>query len=307
MSNNLLAKDFSAIDGLNIEHEIEKLSFKVHKEPLVAETAHVPVNKAVVLRSEDNCRIGIVNADRPDQNHGDTMRWFVGQLQDTGVAFKLKNSVLSEKDLSLYQEYVLDYAVTPPDGELLNAMIIVRMSFIGKPFSAHFGTFRFACSNGILVGRTIAKLDIKAKEFTNFAQMTLSEAVRRNLEAYKGIEALYKKIQDADLEAKVETIFGDNGLPIKCKKSALEKLEGMGVLTVFLDGDNSGHESFVRRLRRPHFDNIKEYVRFSRDTDLWTVYNLMTGWATRETKSEATRMLAWATIDEVFSLAVVSA
>ncbi len=302
--NNLLASDFSAIQGLDLGTKIQELSFPVHKETLLAETAGVKVNRAVILRTVDNARLGLVSLDRPPQNHGATMQWFTDELAKTGVPFKLKNCAVSDKDLSLYQEYVMDFDVTPPDGEKINPMIILRSSFVGKPLSLNFGTYRFTCANGVTVGRTIDKIDLSAKEFGNFARMAMGDAIKRNLDAYKAIETLYARMADADLQPVLASVFGPNQIPIKAKKSALEKLELSGVLTVIKEGDTSDEESMVRRLRKTDFENIAEHAQFHSSATLWDVYNHLTSWASREPKSENTRMVSWRAIDQAFAVAL---
>lgn len=292
--------DYKSLPGLNVQHEMTKLSIPTRREALLSRDTKTDSGKLMLFREDTNKLLGTINAGRPLQDHAKTMEWWINQLENTGVPYKLKTSVLNEENLDLYQEYVFDRDVKSPDGELISSMLILRSSLVHNPLSALGATLRYICSNGAYVGRTVGKIVLKPNQMTDFAKLVLHAEVNKLLDSYSRTELFYQTLAEMDLEANLQALFGDPKLPAKLKKSILEKLEVEEVLTVLSEKEPKEGSSAAGALKSEDFENIVESVTFHKNTDLWNVYNTATNLGTFIPRTEQARMHAYNQIDRAF-------
>ena len=292
--------DYKSLPGLDVQHELKKLDFKTRREALLSKDTQVDSGKLMLFREDTGGLLGTINAGRPLQNHQDTMAWWINQLDTSGVPYKLKTSVLDEKNADLYQEYVFDRDVKSPDGELMSSMLILRSSLIHNPLSALGATLRYICSNGAYVGRTVGKIVLRPHQMTDFAKLVVHSEVNRLLDSYNRTELFYQSLAEMDLEANLQALFGDPKLPSKLKKSVLEKLESEEVLTILSEKEPKEGSSAASTLKNEDFENIVESVTFHKPTDLWSVYNNFTNSSTFQPRTEQARMHQYNQVDRAF-------
>ena len=115
--------------------------------------------------------LGVVPHDRPFLSFGSIMDFMTEQLKAAAVPFKIKDNVLTEKG-ELFQTYVFDRAFDGPDGEKLVPMIIARANYLNRPLDLDFGSYRFVCRNGVMLGNTIGRIRIGTKQTSDLARLS---------------------------------------------------------------------------------------------------------------------------------------
>jgi hypothetical protein len=243
--------------------------------------------------------IGEVPVNRPHLAYADTMDWMVKEFEEIGIPFKLRTSVVDKKNYGLYQEYIFDQPVTPPDGNGIAPMVLVHASYTkGSPLSLYLGTYRFVCSNGAIVsagGKT--GLSVNSRNWGDLSDRGFHDDFKDAFDHYADVSNFYAKLNSVSLTDTVAEIFMPKLIPFCMRKKVVGQLEEIGAVVVNITTDKPDGEKFKalkeEDLLRP------DAISVNSDVSTWDVYNRFTNIGSKLSSSNRV-LIAGKSIDRVF-------
>jgi hypothetical protein len=296
---------YTDVPGLDLETERKKIDFPVSRETQLSETHQfVSGFNRIAVPDPNNAGktlpIGEVPVTRPYLPYGETMDWIVKELEEIGIPFKLRTSIIDRKNFNLYQEYLFDQEVTPPDGEGISPMILVHSSYTkGSPLALYLGTYRFVCSNGAIIsagGKT--HLSVNTHNWGSLQNKGFHDDFRAALDHYSDVSAFYARLSNIPLTETVEDIFRPKLIPFCMRKKVIGQLEEDGVIAVNITSDKSDGEKY-KSLREEDL-SIPGLLSANGDVSTWDVYNQFTSIGSKLASSSRI-LIASRSIDRIFS------
>jgi hypothetical protein len=227
------------------------------------------------------------------------MDWIVKEFEEIGIPFKLRTSVIDRKNFNLYQEYLFDQDVTPPDGEGISPMVLVHSSYVkGSPLALYLGTYRFVCSNGAIVsagGKT--HLSVNSHNWGSLQSKGFHDDFRDAFDHYSDVSKFYARLNDISLVETVESIFKPKLIPFCMRKKVIGQLEEDGVVSVNITTDKSDGEKF-KALKEEDLSN-PGLLTINSEVSTWDVYNRFTNIGSKLASSNRV-LIASKSIDRVF-------
>jgi hypothetical protein len=295
---------YANVPGLDLAVERGKIAFPVSRETQLSETHQFVsgFNRIAVPDSNNagkSLPIGEVPATRPYLPYGETMDWVVKEFEEIGIPFKLRTSVIDRKNFNLYQEYIFDQDVAPPDGEGISPMVIVHSSYVkGSPLALYLGTYRFVCSNGAIVsvgGKT--HLSVNTYNWGAFQRKGFHDDFRDAFDHYADVSAFYARLSDVPLSETVESIFKAKLIPFCVRKKVIGQLEEAGIAVINVISDKPDGEKF-KALKEEDL-STPSLLSVSYDVSTWDVYNRFTNIGSKLASSNRV-LIAGKSIDSVF-------
>lgn len=272
-------QSFDQVQELNRIQAREDLGFEVERMPLVTDgTPHEKVDRLLVRRpgadaeSGEKERLGIVKADRAHIPYQTIMDWVTRELDNANLEYKLKESMVTKKG-EMYQEYIFDQNIDTPDGSDMAPLMLVKGSYIDTPMEALFGTYRFTCANGVIVGNTIEKLTIKPN-VQDLIQTSVTDDLKMRVERFSRVADLYQNLQDEDFNPYLQAVLTDMYLGAKIKKEVLNLLAQDGNVQITKD-----------KIKAADLENPDQLVNIVNNITAWEFYNVVTQVVTRHSKS----------------------
>ncbi len=266
--------DFDSVTGLDLATERASIAFEFKRDPLVAEETKVGTKLHELVRSDTNQAIGMISKKKGLLPYGELMDWTVNAFKKTEVPFKLKNSTIT-KHGGLFQQYVFDMPIETPDGSAMSPMILLRGSYTGKPAILDFGTYRFVCANGAIVGQTIEKASFSPAQIGELLRTEYADQLAIKFEKFKIVVEKYKTFSQTSLVDSLAIFLGNEKVPYPMKKAALRSLEELGFLSVDIEG----------RIKNENVDNYNTHVTMLREGTGWDLYNAMTDSSSHKPRS----------------------
>ena len=224
------ALNFSQIDGLDLTTVRKEISFPIEIEKVQSATSGQVLSKSIVFNtaggpnSNERIPIGFISDRRKIVPYGDMMDLVVNQLQPI-VPFKLIESKVSSKSMSVSQRYVLDCSVTNPDGEELSTMLIANYSYLCLPLFFELGTYRYVCSNGAVVGfKEFEKMSVRMHDLNSLYVDSIGNGIRRGLDEMKKISDSYARLASESWIKYLVSMFNDVAVPVAFKKDIADYL-----------------------------------------------------------------------------------
>jgi hypothetical protein len=295
---------YADVPGLNLAAERKKIDFPVSRETQLSETHQfVSGFNRIAVPDLNNVGktlpIGEVPVTRPYLPYGETMDWVVKEFEEIGIPFKLRTSIVNRKSFNLYQEYLFDQEVTPPDGEGISPMVLVHSSYTkGSPLVLYLGTYRFVCSNGAIVsagGKT--HLSVNTHNWGSLQSNGFHDDFRAALDHYSDVSAFYAKLNNVPLSETAEGIFKPKLIPFCMRKKVIGQLEEDGVVTVNTTSDKPQGEKY-KALKEEDF-STPDLLSVNGDVSTWDVYNRFTNIGSKLASSNRV-LIASKSIDQVF-------
>jgi hypothetical protein len=299
------ALTYASVPELDLAVERQKIAFPVSRETQLSETHQFVsgFNRIAVPDPNNSGKtlpIGEVPVNRPYLPYGETMDWIVKEFEEIGTPFKLRTSVIDRKNFNLYQEYLFDQVVTPPDGEGISPMVLVHGSYVkGSPLALYLGTYRFVCSNGAIVsagGKT--HLSINTHNWGNLQNKGFHDDFRSALDHYSDVSEFYAKLSDVPLSEVVEGIFKPKLIPFCMRKRVIGQLEEAGVINLNITSDRQDGEKY-KAIKEEDF-STPDLITVNGDVSTWDVYNRFTNIGSNLSSSNRV-LIASKSIDRVFS------
>jgi hypothetical protein len=295
---------YANVPGLDLVAERKKINFPVNRETQLSETHQFVsgFNRIAVPDPNNTGKIlpiGEVPATRPYLPYGDTMDWIVKEFEEIGIPFKLRTSVIDRKNFNLYQEYLFDQDVIPPDGEGISPMVIVHSSYVkGSPLALYLGTYRFVCSNGAIVsagGKT--HLSVNTHNWGSLQNKGFHDDFRDAFDHYTDVSDFYARLSDVPLSETAEGIFKPKLIPFCMRKKVIRQLEEDGLVTVNVTSDKSDGEKF-KALNEEDL-STPGLLSVNGNVSTWDVYNQFTNIGSKLASSNRV-LIASKSIDRVF-------
>jgi len=298
------ALTYASVPALDLAAERKKLDFPVSRENQLSETHQFVSGFNRIAVPDPNNKgktipIGEVPQTRPYLPYGETMDWIVKEFEEIGIPFKLRTSIVDRKNFNLYQEFLFDQVVTPPDGEGISPMVIVHGSYIkGPPLALYLGTYRFVCSNGAIVstgGKT--HLSVNTHNWGNLQNKGFHDDFKAALDHYQDVSTFYAKLNNIPLSDTVEGIFKPKLIPFCMRKKVIGWLEEDGLIDLAIADDKPTGEKF-KAIKEEDL-STPGLITVNGDVSTWDVYNRFTNIGSRLASSNRV-LIAAKSIDRVF-------
>jgi hypothetical protein len=295
---------YDDVPALDLARARQQIAFPVTRETQLAENSRFVsgFNRISVQDTQATNKlipIGEVPVNRPYLPYAETMDWMVKEFQEIGIPFKLRTSVIDKKSYGMYQEYLFDQPVTPPDGEGIAPMILVNASYTkGAPLSMFLGTYRFVCSNGAIVaagGRT--GISVNSRNWGDLSDRGFHDDFRDAFDHYTDVSKFYAKLNSVPLSETAGEIFTRKLIPFCMRKKVVGQLEEIGVVSVNITTDKPDGEKF-KALKEEDLLNSAT-VLVNSDISTWDVYNRFTNIGSKLSSSSRV-LIASKSIDRVF-------
>jgi hypothetical protein len=299
------AIDFDGVPSLDLAKARQQIAFPVTRETQIAENTKFisrfnRISVPDALAANKLIPIGEVPVNRPHLPYAETMDWMVKEFEEIDIPFKLRTSVIDKKNYGLYQEYIFDRPVTPPDGEGIAPMVLVHASYTkGSPLSLHLGTYRFVCSNGAVVsagGRT--GISVNSRNWGDLSGQGFHDDFREAFDHYADVSRFYARLNSVPLSETAGEIFTPKLIPFCIRKKIVGQLEEIGAVSVNIATDRPRGEKF-KALQEEDLLNPAT-VSVNSDISTWDVYNRFTSIGSKLSSSSRV-LIAGKSIDRVFS------
>jgi hypothetical protein len=295
---------YANVPELDLAVERKKIDFAVIRETQLSETHQFVSGFNRIAVPDPNAAgktlpIGEVPTSRPYIPYGETMDWIVKEFEEISIPFKLRTSIIDRKNFNLYQEYLFDQEVVPPDGEGISPMVLVHSSYVkGSPLSLYLGTYRFICSNGAIVsagGKT--HLSVNTYNWGGIQNKGFHDDFRAAFDHYSDVSTFYARLNDTPLSETVEGIFKPKLIPFCMRKKVVGQLEEDGLATVNIVSDKPDGER-AKTLKEEDF-LTPGLLSVNGDLTTWDVYNRFTDIGSKLASSNRV-LIASKSIDRVF-------
>jgi hypothetical protein len=299
-----VAITYDKVPALDLAKARRQIAFPVTLETQLAESSKFisGFNRVSVQDAQNPNKlipIGEVPVNRPYLPYAETMDWMVKEFQEIGIPFKLRTCVIDKKSYGLYQEYIFDQPVTPPDGEGIAPMALVHASYTkGSPLSIFLGTYRFVCSNGAIVsagGKT--GISVNSRNWGDLSDRGFHDDFKDAFDHYADVSKFYAKLNSVPLSETVRGIFTSKLIPFCIRKKVIGQLEEIGVVSVNITTDKPDCEKF-KALKEEDLLN-PAVVAVNSDISTWDVYNRFTNIGSKLSTSNRV-LIASKSIDRVF-------
>jgi hypothetical protein len=295
---------YDEVPALDLVKARQQIAFPVTRETQLAENSRFisGFNRISVQDTQVPSKlipIGEVPVNRPYLPYAETMDWMVKEFEEIGIPFKLRTSVIDKKNYGMYQEYIFDHPVTPPDGEGIAPMVLVHASYTkGSPLSLFLGTYRFVCSNGAIVATgSRTGVSVNSRNWGELSDRGFHDDFKDAFDHYADVSRFYAKLSSTPLSETAGEIFTPKLIPFCIRKKIVGQLEEIGAISVNITTDRPDGEKF-KALKEEDFLNPAT-VLVNSDVSTWDVYNRFTNIGSK--LSSANRVLiAGKSIDRVF-------
>jgi len=288
MSTN---NSFDTVQGLNIQDVYSDIDFPVARKKLVTDQVFDKTNYEMVTRVDTNKNLGIVRNTFPVFEYTEVMDWLTSEFDKAGLDFKIRDSVVQGKG-DVYQEYLFRKNVETPDGSDMSPLVIAKMSYVHVPLEIHFGTYRFTCSNGVMVGDTISKIHISRKT-QDLLKSSIVDDINSSLDRFKKVSELYSDLANKGFERYLELYLLDQYITAGFKKAVLEELQNEGALDILMN-----------KIKKENFslDSLSKIYKIKNEIDAWAFYNVVTAVTTHKSRSVGSRLSNFSTVSKIFGV-----
>lgn len=282
--------------GLNLMDVRKEVSFPILRENLISETHEVHAGKDSIVRQDSMETLGIISKRRGVLDYGTIMDWMVEEFDGSGISYKLNESVIDKKG-NLFQQYLFDMDMDNPDGESISPMAVIKASYVQKPLEISFGTYRFVCSNGAIVGNTLQQIQVSGREISDLLSHSIRDDIRFSLDNMNRVSKKYEQLKNESFKDYLDRIITSTSVPTGLKKSSLYKLSEDGTLILTLEEDNLKITGNDFKTKNP--DTL---YQIHHDKDAWSFYNDLTELSTHRSRSVNSRTANHRAISEVFAI-----
>lgn len=287
----MVAKNFADYDGLVLADVKKEISFDVTSDDAITQDNRLDINRKMLLRSDNNTPIGLVNKKRGILQYGQIMDWVTNELTNTGVDFKLRDSKL-DKHANLYQEYLLDSDHKGPDGELISPLMLLRASYTGMPLLIEWGTYRFVCSNGVKVGQTLESLRVRPSQLDGLLDTSIVGDIQVRMDRFAQVLDKYKDLESQKYDPLIAQMLLERYIPMLMKKHVMAQLAEDGNIELTVD-----------KLKGEHLNGaVDALYTVLQEQTAWYLYNVMTSIATHDSRTVNGRIWGYHAISKFFGV-----
>jgi len=240
----------------------------------------------------DGLLLGVVGVNHPTLKYTEIMGYIVNELEKTGIAYKLRESVLQRSGVSMYQEYILDAPILGPDGSSLCPMLIVKASVIEVPLQLIAGTFRFVCENGVVTGEIVDKIRIVGNAGNDILRTSITGPLHTMVtDLQTKVKAAYAGLLTEPIKPYLFPILASIYLSAKVRRNILAEATTKNLITVSKD-----------KPKIVDFEDATSWVHLTGNGSAWDLYNIMTKVATHSINNADSRLYHYNKISQVFGI-----
>jgi hypothetical protein len=278
------------VPGLDIELEKQKLNFNVLREDLLSEEEKFRSDYRMVSAELDGelRPLGEVKKARPFITYPEAVEWTNAQLSATGAEYKLYSSSVDKLGKGLLQRYIFNRDIPSPDGNGISPMVTLRAAYVGvRPaMEVHFGTFRYVCSNGAIMGMGGDSHSIKvgSQNWEAYRRVAAADQFRHYVEDLREVAEMYNKLHGMRLRDSYKSIFSAKQIPFPLRKKVLLSLEEDKVIEVHTEPEEGKKVPALMAKLLKEEDLREEVISAAfdvvEDVSMYNVYNRFTNKAT---------------------------
>lgn len=286
-----MTNSFDQYTGLDLQNARSEIGFPVQRESLISEQTRTASNKDILIRADSGVRVGVVPKTHQIVPYGDIMDWVTSQFDQVGVDYKLRESLVTNTG-DLYQEYLFDLDVTPPDGEEISPLVILRGSYTGVPLQVKMGTYRFVCLNGVVVGETIQDMRVSAHNSHSILPSSIKDQINFKFQKFADVATKYSELYAVPFNAYLVPFLASEVLPLLMKKAVFYQMQEDGNI-----------ELTVEKLKAANLTGaLKELYKVVEEQSAWYLYNVATQYATHQARSVNARITQYQGISQFFGV-----
>jgi hypothetical protein len=294
---------FDDVNGLDLISIKKDLSFPVKKERTHTED-DMRVNKDAVIADfgGEPEILGLVSTKRNIIPYSDVMDWVVSVFDRVGVSYKLRESTLAGKSKNLFQSYIFDTEVANPDGQDISPMFLLRSSHVGSPLHFDIGTYRFVCSNGVTVGKTLNSIRLKARDLDGLMTHDLLDDIKLSLDSMLSVSKRYQELADESMQSYLSEFLAAPFVPVAFKKLMIDTLSSQDIIENKFEGVIKGNDFLGMRLVGSSYQNRggAELLKINQDISAWDLYNTGTEISSHQTRNVQARDWFNRSLSEIF-------
>jgi len=290
---------FSTVEGIPISEIKDSVKAEVTDEGAISQETTTFLNKKAVMRiEEDETRVplGLVATNRLLLHHSDLLDWVHEGLDKTNIDYKVIDNVVNQRS-DLFQQYLLNIDMDTPDGESISPSLILKASYVGKPLEIMFGTYRFVCSNGAIVGNTLENFTVKPNQLSDLLNRSIETEILHGVENMSRVSNRYARMAQEPMSDYLPSLIEEKRLSTKIRKEILYSLEKSGQVSLPLEDDDIQIDAESLN----HSDPTSLYTLLV-DNSAWDLYNVATNIATHTTRTVSGRQSADRQIANIFSV-----
>ena len=286
-----MVENYSKYTGLDLAEAREDINLQVTEDEGTTVARHLDIKRKMLIRKDTQEPLGLISKKRGILEYGKIMDWITNELTDSGVDFKLRDSMLTKRG-DFYQEYLFSEEFKGPDGSVMTPMLLVRGSYTGMPLRMDWGTYRFVCSNGVVVGNTIQSIKVRPSQLENLLESSIVGDIRVRMEAFKNVLTKYKTLEEQSYDPFIKMLLIKDFIPMMMKKLVMYQLR-----------DSGDVQLPVEKLKGEHISAGGEALySILKEQTAWYLYNVMTSIATNETRTVNGRISNYASISKLFEI-----
>jgi len=163
---------------------MDQVEFRIYRDDLITSEEGISAQKDFLMRNpidkdepDEKIPVGIISKRRNLLLYPTVMETVWGALKASGVKYHIQESSVNLSTAGLFQKYIIEQELPTPDGQVVSPMMLLQSSHIGKPLDLKFGTYRFVCSNGAVVGEDIGRYAMRPSEVSNFSSAILQNSI----------------------------------------------------------------------------------------------------------------------------------
>ena len=225
------AISFEDFKGITKQEAKSNVSYSIELEKAVSDVTGVGVNKKAVFRTDagddgnTKLLLGLVPESRNIIPYSEVTDWICNELDTAKVEYKILDSTVYGKRYGMQQRYLLEGAISNPDGYNLSPMLIVNSSYVGVPVALEMGTYRFICSNGAVVGGNVfERTKISARQLNDFGKLTVGDVIHRGLTRIVALTERYQELADEDYSSYLGAFLNCSDVDVEFKKNLIKYL-----------------------------------------------------------------------------------
>lgn len=285
---------FADTQSIDLVEAREEIDFPIQREKLFSDQTHSDPHRDVIVRFDEDGNtlpLGIVGKRRPLIQYGEIMDWLVNEFDQADIGYKLRENLITSKG-DLYQEYIFDYPVESPDGSEMVPLALVRGSHVNMPLSVEFGTYRFVCSNGVVVGDTIQRLMIDGRSGLDFLESSVVDDLHMRFDKFATVSDKYKALHDTAFTPFILEFLQSQVVPMLMKKNVMYMMQEDGNI-----------ELTVEKLKSENLAGpLDELYNVLQEQTAWYMYNTMTAYVTHKVRSLNGRQQQYRSISQFFGV-----
>lgn len=300
---------YDTFEGLSRSEALSRIGFPVKREHMIGKESFSTIPRDAVygwnvIEAKDSL-LGLIPVNKKILPYKDVSTCIMDKLDSKNIPFKIVSSAIENSKMNMYQKLIFSTEIENPDGEHLSPLMIIRGSYVGKPVSIDFGTYRFICSNGAVVSEDfVPPMKLKSYSMEDLSKMDIAGMVSKRLEKIQRVSERYKELAEEEWISYLGLFMNNTAFNSKMKLHLFEKYKKQGIIDYaklktkdFEHLRLAGHTIYDKEGEPVINFNMTRY----KERSAWDFYNDLTALSTHELSSESMRNSSYKLISDMFA------